>query len=164
MNQLTYRKESFMDQMPFKEDASPDRMPFEEDASWDRMPFEKNASWDRMPFEKDAFKDQKMFKEDAFRDQMLYKEDSPASIGMPVLQTEKRRAGLPDSLRIPVHYLASAAFVLLFALIYDQFSHGVHSIYMDAAFLIPAAGALISFLLSRRTPPACARPSGRAGR
>ena len=102
------------------------------------------------------------YRKESFMDQMPFEEDSPASIGMPVLQTEKRRAGLSDSLRIPVHYLAGAAFVLLFAFVYDQFSHGVHSIYMDAAFLIPAAGALISFLLNRRTPAACARPSGRA--
>ena len=56
------------------------------------------------------------YRKESFMDQMPFEEDSPAPIGMPVLQTEKKRAGLPDSLRIPVHYLASAAFVLLFAL------------------------------------------------
>lgn len=65
--------------------------------------------------------------------------------------------------RIPFHYLLGAGLVLLFAVIYDQFSHGVHSAYMDAAFLIPVFGAVLSFLLGGRRMAGAARVALLAG-
>ena len=59
----------------------------------------------------------------------------------------KRRRSM---LRIPMHYLIGSGLVLLFAIVYDQFSHGVHSIYMDGAFLIPAVGGFLTLLLAAR--------------
>ena len=44
-------------------------------------------------------------------------------------------------------YFLAAAVVLVFALVYDQFSHGVRSLFMGGAFLIPLAGGIASIFL-----------------
>ena len=48
-----------------------------------------------------------------------------------------------------IAYLASSGFCLVFALIYEYFSHGVYSRYMLLAFVIPLIGGLISELYTR---------------
>ncbi len=62
-----------------------------------------------------------------------------------------------------LHYIIAAAAVLLFALIYDHYSHGVHSLFMDLAFLIPLAGGLLVWLGSRGIPICAPGITGAAG-
>jgi hypothetical protein len=46
-----------------------------------------------------------------------------------------------------IFYLLLSAFCLIFAMIYEQYSHGVHSVYMRYMFLIPAVLGCVPALL-----------------
>lgn len=60
-----------------------------------------------------------------------------------------------NPLRIARSYAIVAAVCLVFALVYAQFSHGVHSPFMSWMFLIPAlAGALPALVLALMGRPA----------
>ena len=55
--------------------------------------------------------------------------------------------------------LIAAAALLLFAAVYERFSHGVISVFMVGAFLIPLLGGCLPGLLLQRLP-ARRRPGG----
>lgn len=91
------------------------------------------------------------------------------------IRTENGRAGTP---RTDVHGIASGAprsyrrallvyvlvtaFVLLFGIVYEHFSFGVYSIYMQYAFAIPLIlGVLPSLLFALLKHPPCFRPLSR---
>lgn len=49
---------------------------------------------------------------------------------------------IKDYYKILIHYATATAFLILFAVIYNHFGHGVTSPYMNFAFAVPAAGFL----------------------
>ena len=62
--------------------------------------------------------------------------------------------------RAVLAYLAASAFCALFGAIYEAFSHGVFSVYMGFAFLIPALAGAAVFAILQKTgfePGATAR-------
>ncbi len=66
-------------------------------------------------------------------------------------------------------YLGITAFVLVFGLIYEKFSHQVYSPFMYLAFLIPLGGGIIELLITsieknvRRNRPTLSRQIYRGG-
>ncbi|MBE5890299.1 MAG: hypothetical protein E7282_04935 [Lachnospiraceae bacterium] len=48
-----------------------------------------------------------------------------------------------------IKYISATVFCIIFAAIYEYFSHGVYSNYMIFAFLIPLAGGIISEIFFR---------------
>ena len=62
---------------------------------------------------------------------------------------------------LPV-YVGVTAFVLVFGIIYEHFSFGVYSIYMQYAFVIPLVlGVLPSLIFAMMKHPPCLRTLGR---
>lgn len=45
-------------------------------------------------------------------------------------------------------YIAGTAFTAVFAAVYNHFGHGVRSLYMDFAWIWPAAGCLAALILN----------------
>lgn len=43
-------------------------------------------------------------------------------------------------------YIIATVFIIVFAAVYNHFGHGVHSLYMNFAWIWPAAGCLVSLV------------------